>query len=348
MNRSYCLTAFIIISNSLFAWSQIIEKYPLLPAVQSSFRGLSVLNDSVAWVSGSKGWVGRSTNHGLSWEFNQVPGFEEVDFRSLYAFNDSTAIVAYAGSPAYILRTTNSGKTWQTVYTNTAAAIFIDGVDFWNDQEGIMYGDPIDGRMFLLFTKDGGKTWKEAKPETRPKLNEGEASFAASGTGIRCYNKKRLVIATGGKTSRLFLSNNRGKTWRIAAPPTQQGKESAGIFSVAFQNSKSGVVVGGDFVMDTLSMQNAFYTSDGGESWKKTEQAPKGYRECVEYLYANQYLTTGPTGTEYSTNGGKHWLLISNDKGFHVVRKARTGTWIVIAGNNVLGSVRFNNTNISK
>lgn len=340
MKRCQALTILLFLLISLAGFAQSIEKYPLLPAVRSSFRGLSVVNDSIAWVSGSKGWVGRTTNRGLHWEFNQVPDYEALDFRSLYAFNDSTALIANAGSPAYILRTTNGGKSWQSVYTNTEAAIFLDGVDFWNNLEGVMYGDPIDGRMFLLFTKDGGKTWTEPALETRPNLNEGEASFAASGTGIRCYDKKRLVIATGGKTSRLFISDNRGKTWRTSSPPVQQGKESAGIFSVAFKK-KWGVVVGGDFVMDSLRIKNSFYTTDDGKTWREAERVPSGYRECVEYLYSNQYITTGPTGTEYSADGGKQWILLSDEKGFHVVRKARTGSWIVIAGNNALGVIRY-------
>lgn len=341
MNHSRYLISFLFFLITVTSQSQSIEKYTLMPKVRSSFRGLSVVNDSVAWVSGSKGWVGHSVNRGLQWEFSQVPGFEELDFRSLYAFNDSTALIANAGSPAYILRTTNGGKNWQTVYTNTATAIFIDGVDFWNNREGVMYGDPIEGRMFLLFTKDGGQTWYEPAIETRPKLNEGEASFAASGTGIRCYNNKRLVIATGGKTSRLFISDNRGKTWHNASPPAQQGKESAGIFSVAFQNSRWGVVVGGDFAIDTLKVRNAFYTSDGGKTWKEANPAPRGYRECVEYLSVNTFITTGPTGTEYSADAGNQWIPVSDEKGFHVVRKARTGNWVVLAGNNVLGVVRL-------
>jgi photosystem II stability/assembly factor-like uncharacterized protein len=340
MKRCQSLTILLFLLISLAGFSQSIEKYPLLPAVRSSFRGLSVVNDSIAWVSGSKGWVGRTTNRGSHWEFNQVPGYEALDFRSLYAFNDSTALIANAGSPAYILRTTNGGKSWQAVYTNTAAAIFIDGVDFWNNLEGVMYGDPIDGRMFLLFTKDGGKTWTEPALETRPNLNEGEASFAASGTGIRCYDKKRLVIATGGKTSRLFISDNRGKTWRTLTPPVQQGKESAGIFSVAFQK-KQGVVVGGDFVLDSVKTKNAFYTSDGGRTWHESSIAPNGYRECVEFISSQILITTGPTGTEYSTNGGASWINISSDKGFHAVRRARTGKMVIIVGNNTVGTVTF-------
>jgi photosystem II stability/assembly factor-like uncharacterized protein len=183
----FYLSFFYQLFNSAASTAQVIQKYSIPSEVRSSFRGLSVVNNSVAWVSGSKGWVGRTTNGGLHWEFNQVHGFDDLDFRSLYAFNDSTALMANAGAPGYVLRTTNGGKSWQTVYTNTHAAIFMDGVDFWNGEEGVIYGDPIDGKMFLLFTVDGGKTWREPPTEARPKLHEGEASFAASGTGIRCY-----------------------------------------------------------------------------------------------------------------------------------------------------------------
>ncbi|MCE7864388.1 MAG: oxidoreductase [Bacteroidetes bacterium CHB5] len=334
----YLLAFFVILVNSFTAFSQTIQTYPLPSTVRSSFRGLSVVNDSVAWISGSKGWVGRTTTGGLHWEFNQVPGFAESDFRTLYAFSSTSAILANAGSPAYILRTTDGGKNWQPVYTNTNPAIFMDGVDFWNDKEGVLYGDPIDGRMFLLFTTDGGKTWMEPAMETRPKLNEGEASFAASGTGIRCYGKKQLVIATGGKTSRLFISDNRGKTWRTATPPVQQGKESGGIFSVAFQK-KQGVVVGGDFTLDTVRVKNSFYTRDGGKTWDESAITPGGYRESVEFISSETLLTTGPNGTEYSTNGGNTWISLARDKGFHVLRKARHGNRIVIAGNQAVGVV---------
>jgi photosystem II stability/assembly factor-like uncharacterized protein len=75
----------------------------------------------------------------------------------------------------------------------------MDGIDFWNDTEGIIYGDAIDKRMLLLATHDGGKIWKELPEAQRPILSEGEGSFAASGTGIRYYDQSRLLISTGGK-----------------------------------------------------------------------------------------------------------------------------------------------------
>ena len=199
--------ALLLCSN---AFSQTYSLQNCKISVTSSFRGLSAVDDSVVWVSGSNGWIGRSTDGAKSWIFKQVQGFEKLDFRSLYAFDKQRAIIANAGSPAHILQTIDGGNTWQIVYQNNHADSFFDGIDFWNDRNGIIYGDPIQGRMLLLITKDGGHTWNELPELHRPQLNVGEASFAASGTGIRCYDKSKVMISTGGKVSRLFISKNNG------------------------------------------------------------------------------------------------------------------------------------------
>lgn len=311
----------------------------LLPiSVKSSFRALSVVDDSVAWVSGSQGWIGRTADGGLNWSFLQVTGFETLDFRSLYAFDSQTAIIANAGSPAYILLTTNAGTSWQVVYSNHHPNAFLDGIDFWNSKAGVVYGDPIDGRMLLLKTTDGGKTWLEFPAAARPALKAGEASFAASGTGILCLGKSELMIATGGMISRLFRTTHQGKSWRTQEPPIIQGDEGTGIFSVAFHGER-GMVVGGDFKKGIDPTGNAAYTEDGGRSWHKPNRAPGGYRECVVYLNGTTLVTTGPSGTEISNDGGKNWQALSNE-GFHVVRKARQGSLVVLAGNEKLAVLR--------
>ena len=148
------LTLFLMVcAQQLF--SQQINWKTIPPKTDASFRGLSVVDDKVAWVIGSKGWVGRSIDGGNNWEFAQVKGFEKYDFRSLYAFDAKNAIIANAGSPAFILRTSDGGRKWQVAYENADTAAFFDGVDFWNNNEGLIYGDPINGRMLLLSTEDG-------------------------------------------------------------------------------------------------------------------------------------------------------------------------------------------------
>ena len=50
---------------------------------------------------------------------------------------------------------------------------------------GIAFGDPIDGRLTILTTVDGGISWQEAPESSRPEVLPGEYAFAASGTCLR-------------------------------------------------------------------------------------------------------------------------------------------------------------------
>src|SRR5271165_5371132 len=108
--------ALLIVTLPLFGQDYVWKNVAI--DVKSSFRALSVVNDRVAWVSGSNGWIGRSTAGGKNWSFSQMKNFESLDFRSLYAFDSLNCVIANAGSPAYIFRTSDGGKTWTTVYQN--------------------------------------------------------------------------------------------------------------------------------------------------------------------------------------------------------------------------------------
>lgn len=299
--------------------------------VTASFRGLSVVDDQVAWLSGSQGWVGVTQNGGTDWTFKQVEGFDKMDFRSLYAFDANRAIIANAGSPASILITNDGGNTWKEVYRNDRKEAFFDGIDFWNDKVGMIYGDPIDGKMFLVKTEDGGHTWKELPDASRPALQSGEASFAASGTGIRCIGDQTLLITTGGTASRVFSSPNQGSSWTTLAAPIVQGKSSTGIFSIG-ADEQHWIIVGGDFEKDTLRTNHVFFSREGGRNWHAPERPTGGYRECVEFVEANTALAVGPGGADITRDGGATWQPLADAEGIHVVRKARKGKLMIMAG----------------
>jgi photosystem II stability/assembly factor-like uncharacterized protein len=307
--------------------------------VNSSFRGLSVVNDSIAWVSGSNGYVGTLNADNNSWKFFQPTGFEKSDFRSVYAFDEKSLVIANAGSPAYILYTSDNALSWKVVYENKHPDAFIDGIDFWNENDGIAYGDPINRKMLLLFTADGGKTWQEFPDSLRPVLSDGEASFAASGTAIRCINDSKVVIATGGKKSRLWISENKGNTWSTIDVPVIQGEGTQGIFSFTFINDKHAILVGGDYKQDTLKNKHVLYTSDGGLTWKYPVIPTGGYRECIERINENAFIAAGPAGIDISFDKGLSWKPLSSEKLFHVVRKARKGSLVLLAGGN--GKIAF-------
>lgn len=314
-------------------WAQAQHLVPLPSGPDTSLRGLSVVNDSVAWVSGSKGWAARSTDAGKSWQWKQVLGYEKLDFRDIEGFSAMKAIMVSAGSPAVVLRTTDGGQSWQEVHRDERPDIFLDGMDFWDDHRGLLYGDPIGGRMQLLQTRDGGQTWQDISQHIPVTLPEGEASFAASGTGIRTLGQGHAWIATGGKVSRIFRSANFGRTWKAHHLPILQGKASTGPFSIAFFDPRRGVAAGGDYQVETLRLDNLVLTTDGGKSWRAPLRGPLGYRSAVEYLSKAVLIATGTSATDISSDGGRTWQQLSPE-GFHTIRRAKVGKWVVLTGSN--------------
>ena len=292
-----------------------------------SIRGLSVVNNNTVWVSGSQGTVGKSTDGGVNWKWIKVKGFEQTDFRDIEAFDDKTAVIMAVAEPAYILRTANGGDTWLTVYENKTKGMFLDAMEFWNEQSGIVIGDPIDNRFFIARTFDGGKKWQELPAQNYPVADSGEACFASSGTNIRKLNKQEAVFISGGLKSRVFIRDKK------ISLPIVQGKTSTGANSIAVKNSNIFIIAGGDFNAKEDTTQNCSITTDGGQTFTAPLTAPHGYRSCVEYIKKNTWITCGLTGVDISIDEGRNWSWISKES-FNVCRKAKKGNAVFFAGAN--------------
>jgi len=305
----------------------------LTSGTKTSLRGLSVVNDNVVWVSGSNGTVGKSTNGGKNWTWFTVKGFEKKDFRDIEAFDAVTAVIISVDEPAYILKTIDGGESWKVVYENKTKGMFLDAMEFWNEQSGIVIGDPIEGRFFVTRSFDGGSTWQDIPFEKRPVADSGEACFAASGTNIRALDRDEAVFVSGGTHSRLFIRDHAFEL------PVLQGKETTGANSVSVYDydkrngGRKMIVVGGDFNADTSSEKNCVFTDDGGKTWRTPRMPPHGYRSCVEYLSRKIILTCGLTGVDYSLDGGKTFTWIGKES-FNVCRIAKYGSGVFLAGNN--------------
>ncbi|MBI1782291.1 MAG: oxidoreductase [Sphingobacteriales bacterium] len=316
---------FLLLFSSFILSAQHIEV--LDSGHHTSLRGLSVVNDHIIWVSGSNGQVGLSLDAGKTWEWITVKGFEKTDFRDIEAFSSTEAIIMGIAEPAYILKTNDAGKTWKVVYEDKRRGMFLDAMEFWNEMSGIVIGDPIDGKIFIARTFDGGDTWRGLPEENYPKADSGEAMFASSGTNVRAINKSEAVFVTGGLRSRLFVRNKKIDL------PIIQGKQTTGANSIAVKNEKMMMVVGGDFSTKDSADKNCFISKDGGRHWYAPSVNPHGYRSCVEYIGKNHWICCGLNGVDYSTSDGKQWSLISNES-FHAVRKAKSGKAVYLAGIN--------------
>ncbi|WP_316818496.1 WD40/YVTN/BNR-like repeat-containing protein [Pedobacter nyackensis] len=320
----------------LFLWpvigfTQTYNLVPLSKGPNTSIRGMSVVSNELAWVSGSNGYIGKTTDGGKTWKWVQPAGYEKLDFRDIEAFDAQKAIIVNAGSPAYVLLTTNGGETWTEHYKNLDSAIFLDGMDFWDTKNGIIFGDPILHKMQVLRTKDGGMTWIDISANLKLDMTVGEAGFAASGTTIRTLPGGKTWIATGGAVANVYFSPDYGESWKRFNCPIIQGESSTGTFSMAFNDKKKGIVVGGNYLKDKDNSNNVLLTSDGGKSWTKPVKPVAGYRSGVTYINANVLVATGSSGTDISEDGGRTWNNISTE-GFNVIQRAKKGKLVLLAG----------------
>lgn len=295
-----------------------------------SIRGLSAVSGKVIWVSGTGGNIGRSTDGGKTWFWNKVTGYDSTDFRDIEAFSSSTAIIMGIGEPAVILKTTNGGTTWKKVYENNGKGMFLDAMDFWNRQSGIVIGDPVGGKFFVARTFNEGDSWTQIAYNKLPAADSGEACFAASGTNVRALDRDEACFITGGRVSRMIW---KGQPVKL---PLLQGAESQGANSIAVWNIRKVpqiVVVGGDFLRDTMRTGNCIVSRDGGKIWITPSTPPHGYRSSVEYITSAKLATCGLNGVDVSYDGGIHWNSISST-GFNVCRKSKKGDVVFFAGGN--------------
>lgn len=292
-------------------------------------RGVSAVNASVAWASGQGGSYTRTIDGGRTWRSAVVPGAETLDFRDVDAFDANTAylLAIGEGDKSRIYKTKDGGASWSLQFRNENPAAFFDAMAFWDRDHGIAMSDPVSGRFLIITTSDGGRTWKPTPSEGMPKALEGEGGFAASGTCITVQDRSNVWFGTGGPNgARVFRSADRGRTWKVATAPLASGR-AAGVFSLTFWNARHGVAVGGDYAKERDSMGNVATSNDGGRTWKAIGVSrPAGYRSGVAQVPGESVPTliaVGPSGTDYSLDGGRTWRPISGE-GFHAVSFAGT------------------------
>ena len=323
----YCATAQ---QNSTYD----VKLFSFLPKLQ--IRALEVISESKVWFAADRGVWGYTEDAGASWHIDSMK-IDNVypEFRSIASLNDSTFLLLSIVSPAYLVKTTNKGKTWKLVYKNVNEKIFFDCLKFYNKTSGIAIADPIDGHFPIIKTDNGGETWTELALETCPSSEPEEGIFAASNTSIDIQSKNTWFIS-GGSRARLFYSNDQGvhfKSYDQPILPIEQMNKNG---TIDFINSKLGVMGGGNSDnADTICTKLAI-TKNRGDTWETIKTNLKYSISCVQFHTKNEFYFTSYSGTFKYSIKSKTLTEIKGSNGkplrYYTLRITPSGNAMWLAG----------------
>jgi len=124
--------------------------------------------NNTIWISGTQSKILRGHYNAKS-EFHidtLTTPHSNKDYRDIWALNDQIAVAMSVSDSAVVIKTTDGGKTWETVYHNETPGIFLDAIEIDpNTGVGMILGDPLSKdqqspKYFkALLTTDYGNNW---------------------------------------------------------------------------------------------------------------------------------------------------------------------------------------------
>jgi len=321
---------------SLQAW-EVLQQ----PGFSQALGAIFFIDEQNGWAFGYQGVIIHTQDGGKTWVQQKVALPCNSELYGIHFVDEQHGWVtgSYVGGNAFILSTSNGGKTWKVFETNEVKLprdiFFIDNKKGWVC--GMSNGT-------ILHTEDGGKTWDVLyKPEKNYRWRQIFFENAQKGWVVGCEIPQKekffdtiMNTKDGGKTWQVqyykpvadvdrwmpwssiwFTNEQEGWATTCRQEPillyTKDGGETwkkhdfnlgSWLYSVKFINQKEG------FISGNLADSNKgalFCTKDGGISWEITAEFPKSLRN-IHFLNSQEGWVRRVNGFFYHTiNGGKDW-----------------------------------------
>ena len=209
----------------------------------------------------------------------------------------------------------------------------MDAMAFEDKKNGIVISDPINNKIFVAATQDGGESWTETDRLQFPNTMEGEAFFAASGTNLEFANGQYYLVS-GGTVSRFFFDK------KAKILPTLQGGKMTGANGIAI-HGKHIIIAGGDYEHQNRKDSALVYSTNGGATWQIPEEMTGGYRSGVCFASETIAVACGITGVDISYNAGRTWKKISSEEFNSCAWSKKMNSVFFVGNNGRLGKLKL-------
>ncbi|MEJ7683203.1 MAG: hypothetical protein WKG06_36170 [Segetibacter sp.] len=256
---------------------------------------------------------------GTTWHSQTIAALENNYDFGVAASDAGTVHVMgwnYKKGGGNIFRSVDGGITWQREAANayTDAASFPDAIKFFDPENGVLFGDPLNGYYEIYTTSDGGNNWSRVPSANipAPLANEYGIPYNTDTYKNTIWTLATVTDSTGNPVSgQLLQSDDRGFTWYVRNP-SMTLKGGAG--SLKFCNSSVG-----------LFKNNAilYRTTDGGTTWNVVNYSGKWLSFDLDNIPglngawistgggpAGNINASGGIGSSISYDDGDHWTIL--------------------------------------
>lgn len=262
-------------TNSGYSWDSV-----QFSPVGDALNSIHFVNRSTGWTCGWGSVIRKTTDGGNNWIVQDY--LNDVRYHSVY-FKDMDTGFVCGSNPngrALIIKTTNSGSSWNVVLQDSGGSISEVYRQYWLDNKIAWFG----GNDFLMKTTDGGITFTNMFPYLTG------AHYGILGIYF-LNNDTGWISGNNIQSNNIFKTTNGGLNWVFQNNPiTQYGfpqindikflSPDTG-WAVAFLGSIIKTTDGGnvwDFDLDTNVLMNHLWvykkskiwcTADFGQIWYK-------------------------------------------------------------------------------
>jgi len=286
------------------------------------------------------GGVFRSSDGGHTWKkrnsglrHRSSSNYPDVVIDPRHPHTLYTSDIAYGGDSG-IQKSTNEGKTWNSLITHNKKKQSFPNIDIWKNGKTDSFGNIsassiaiaasatrtlyFGTSMAVFQTTNGGKTWIAAHTK---KWNDG--SWQSRGIENSCVRsividpKNTETLYIGNADIGLLKSTNQGKSFTVQR--SGMGKYSSDIAGITVDPKQSSLLYAAGHPDNTFTRSVVMKSSDSGEHWsiigKKATGLPTGGGITSPIVIdpssptekRTLYVAKYGSGVYKSTNGGKTW-----------------------------------------